>query len=195
MKSRNRRRRRNSSPAAPVPTTPPLSLTAEIEQSIEARDKLEAAIPRFNQQREQAKPAFLRSLATSLQTAEISPNVIQERLTTLNAEQARAAEQYDALQQFQALFKVRVEAFKAASPLESASALQNIITRLSAERGNPGADQNAINARIKLLEDELKALQTKLPPAPPRDPKDKEREGPPQRKAETKSGRTKATRK
>ena len=193
MRSRNRRRRRGSSPAAPTP--PPLSLTAEIEQSIEARDKLEAAIPRFNQQREQAKLAFLRSLATSLQATEVSPNLVQERLAALNAEETRAAEQYAALQQFLALFKTRVEAFKTASRSEAASALQNIISRLTAERGKPGADQNAINARIKLLEDELKPLQTTLPPSSPRDPKDKEREGPPQRKAEAKSGRTKAARK
>ncbi len=134
-------------------------------------------------------------MATSLQTTEVSPNLLQERLAALKTEEARAAEQYDALQQFLALFKTRVETFKTASRSEAASALQNIITRLTAERGKPGADQNAINARIKLLDDELKPLQTTLSPSPSRDPKDKEREGPPQRKAETKSGHNKAARK
>lgn len=183
MRSRRRRKRRGSlAVVAPTPPSPP-SLTTEIEQSVEARDKLEAAVPRSTQQRERAKLAFLGSLAAELQATEIVPSQVSQRLATWKAEDARAAELLNALQQLVDLFKQRVEEFKKTSPAESASALQNIITRLTNERGKPGADQNAINARIKTLSEELKPLQTALPPSPPRDPKDKEREGPPQRKS------------
>lgn len=184
MKSRNRvRRRRGGVSVAGTPTQPPPppSLTTEIEQSVETRDKLEAAIAQLNRQSQQLKLAFLRSLAAELQVAEIVPSAVSQRLATWKAEEARTAEQLDALQQLVTLFKDRVETFKTASVYEAASALQNLISRLTGDRGKPGADQNAINARIAKLTEELKPLQTKLPPAPPRDPK--EREGPPERKS------------
>ncbi len=197
MRSRHRARRKKQG-GSPAAATPPQSLppdlTTEIEQSIEARDRLEAAIPGFNVQREQARPAFLRSLAASLQT-QLAPNDAREKLAAWKAADTRAAEEQDALQQLLALFKERVEGFKTSSTsqAEAASALQRILARLNAELGKAGADQKAINARIGSLSTELASLRTTVSPPPPRESKD--RPPPPQRTAKGKSGKSSATKK
>lgn len=192
MRFRNRARRKRpggSGGAAPI-QPPPLNLTMEIEQSVEARDKLEAGLAGLEEQREQSRLAFLVSLAASLQATEIAPNLLRERLAAWKAEETRAAENLDALRQFLTLFMERVEGFKKTSVPEVAVAIQKIITRLIAERGKPGADQKAINARIAKLSDELKPFQPTLPP-PPREPK--ERQGPPERELKGKPSRGAAT--
>lgn len=186
MRFRNRRRRGRAPSAAPAPTPPPpLDLTTEIEQSVEARDKFETTAALFSAQREQEKLAFLRKLAADLRATEITADQIRDRLAKWKAEEARAAEQNEALKLFLPLFADRVAGFKTSSRVETAVAIQRIITRLTEERGKPGADQTAINNRIKKLNAELEELQAKLPPAPPRDPKD--REAPPERKSKEKA--------
>ncbi len=195
FRNRARRKKQRGSPVSATPAQPPpqISLATEIEQSVEARDRLEEAIPGFNTQREQAKRVFLRSLASDLRTAEIAPIPVRERLAAWKVEETRAAEQIDALQQTLTLFKENVEGFKKASRAEAAGAIQNIITRLTNERGKPGADQNAINSRIAKLSDELKPLQPTSPQAPPREPAEKE--APLERKSKGKSGGSEAAKK
>jgi flagellar biosynthesis/type III secretory pathway protein FliH len=185
VRRRSKRKRRNgaTSPSAPAPA-PPLDLTTEIEQSIEARDKLESAAGRFAAERDQAKPAFLRSLAGELRAVEIDANRAQEKFAAFQAQEARAAQQSDALYQLSTMFKDRVEGFKSRSRDETVAALQRIVERLIAERDKSGADKDAINKRIEKLLGELNALFPTVPPAPPRDPKDKT--PPPQRPAKGK---------
>jgi len=194
MRSR-RRKRRQSGAISPInpPTALPLDPATEIEQSIEARDKLEVSLSLFDSKREQARQLFLRSLAVELQTLDISTDRLLARFAVWKSDETRSVEEKDAQQLFLSLLKQRIENFKANSPADAIKALQNIITRLTEERGKPNADQPAINARLGKLGEELKALQIVLPPAPPREPK--EREKPPERKAEAKSGSDKSAKK
>jgi hypothetical protein len=172
VRRRSKRRKRNGATSSPAPA-PPLDLTVEIEQSVEARDKLEAGAARFAAERDQLKPAFLRSFASELFAVEVDTNRGQEKLAAWQTQEARAAQQSEALNQLLAMFKARVEQFKSKSRDETVAALQRIIERLAVERDRPGADKNAINKRIEELLVEADALRPPLPPAPPREPKDK----------------------
>jgi len=173
MTSRKRNIRKRSNQSSTVPPTPPqLDKTTEIEQSVEARDKLESAIACLFKQREESKPAFLRSLAAGLQTSEVQPESLRERLVAWKAEEAQAAEQGEILQELLGLFIVRFNELKTAWRAESVTALQRIIARLTTERGKAGADLEAINRRIERLNADLDEPQNKLPPAPPGDPKE-----------------------
>src|SRR5262245_11312524 len=63
MKVRRRRTNRRSkraTPAAPPSIPSPPDLTTEIEQSVEARDKVEAEAASYKAERDQSKSAFLR---------------------------------------------------------------------------------------------------------------------------------------
>jgi hypothetical protein len=165
-----RRKRGGSSLPAPAP---PLDLTTEIEQSLEARDKLEASIPRLDDQRNQAKLAFLRDLAGSPLATEVDPNAAQVKFAAWKVEEARAAEQRDSLRQLFSLFQDRIEQYKAASPAETVLALERILARSEQEHARPGADLAAINSRVGKLTKEMEALQTKASSGPTREPKDK----------------------
>ena len=188
------RRRRGATAPAPPPTPPPPDLTTEIEQSVEARDKLEAEAARFNAARGQSKPAFLRSFAGETSAVVIGADGVLYRFAAWQAQEARATQAADALYQLSAMFKERVEWFKSNSKGEAAAALRRIIERLTAERDKPGADKNAINKRIERLTAEQESLgapppseqeslgapppakQESLgapPPAAPRPPKEK----------------------
>jgi hypothetical protein len=149
---------------------PPLDLTTEIEQSVDAREKVEAAVCQFNAQRDGIKPAFLLSLAREIQTTGVDGNRAHEVFAAWQATEARAAQHSEALRQLLAMFKERVEQFKSRSGDEALAALRRIIERLTAERDMPGADANAINKRIEKLLAEVEALRAPHP-APPREPK------------------------
>jgi hypothetical protein len=193
MKVRRRKATRRSKRATapvPPPIPPPPDLTTEIEQSVEARDKLEAGVARFKAERDQLKSAFLRSFAGELGAVAICANRALERFEAWKAQEARATQAADALNQLFAMFKERVTWFKANSEAESVAALRRIVGRLTAERDKPGADKDTINKRIErlLAEQELLSATSQLapsPPAPPRPPKDKTRPG--QRPAQGKS--------
>src|SRR5262249_3391284 len=149
-----KRRRRGGSPsaAAPPPSPPqPLDLTTEIEQSVDAREKVEAAIGQFNAQRDRIKPAFLLSLAREVRTTGVDANRAHDAFAVWQAMETRAAQQSEALRQLLAMFKERVEQFKSRSHDEALVALRRIIERLMAERDKPGADANAIKKRIEKL--------------------------------------------
>ena len=177
------RRRRGATAPAPPTTPPPADLTTEIEQSVEARDKLEAEAARFNAARGQSKPAFLRSFAGETSAVVIDADGVLYRFAAWQAQEARATQAADALYQLSAMFKERVEWFKSNSKGEAAAALRRIIERLTAERDKPGADKNAINKRIERLTAEQESLGapppaeqeslTAPPPATPRPPKEK----------------------
>src|SRR6266498_590260 len=83
MKVRRRKTTRRSKRAtapAPPPTPSPPDLTTEIEQSVEARDKLEAAAARFKAARGQSKSAFLRSFAGEMSAVVIDADCVLDRL-------------------------------------------------------------------------------------------------------------------
>jgi predicted house-cleaning noncanonical NTP pyrophosphatase (MazG superfamily) len=145
-------------------------LTTEIEQSVDAREKVEAAVGQFNAQRDRIKPAFLLSLAREMQTTRVDANSALEAFAAWQATETRAAQQGEALRQLLAMFKERVEQFKSRSGDEALAALRRIIERLAAERDMPGADANAINKRIEKLQAEVEALCAPSA-APPREPK------------------------
>ncbi|NOT61824.1 MAG: hypothetical protein HOP19_16545 [Acidobacteria bacterium] len=178
-------------PAPPTPTTP-LDPVVTIAQSIEARDQLSLSLPALQAQHEAARQEFLRTLAGDLQKT--VSDAVRERWLAWQSTEARAVEQLEARQQLLNLFTQRVETFKQTSLDETTRALQSVITRLTNERGQVGADQSALNARLAKLTDELKPLQIVLPsPAPPRDPKDKP--GPPTRTINDKNLRLSAGKK
>ena len=170
MRSGNRNKRRRlsgaQSPAQSPAPSPPLDLTTEIEHSVEAREKVEAAVGQFNAQRDRIKPAFLLSLAREMQTTGVDGNRAHEVFAAWQATEARAAQQSEALRQLLAMFKERVDQFKSSSGDEALAALRRIIERLTAERDMPGADANAINKRIEKLLAEVEALCAR-PAAPP----------------------------
>ena len=198
MKARKQKRSQlgTTSPINP-PTAPPPDPVSEIEQSIEARDKIEVSLSTFDSKHEKARQLFLRSLATEFQSGELSADRVLAKLATWKSEETRSSDEKNAQQLFLSLFIPRVEGFKTTSRADAVTALQRIIARLTEERGKPNADQAAINALLGKLDEELKELQTALPPAPPpaqpREPK--ERKKPPERKAEARSGRNKAYKK
>jgi len=184
MKVRRRnatRRRRGETAPAPPPILPPPDLTTEIEQSVEARDRLEAEAARFNADRDQSKPAFLRAYAGEMSAVVIDANRALDRFAAWQSQEARATQVSDALYQLSAMFKERVEQFKSNSKGESAAALRGIIERLTAERDQPGADKDAIDKRIGRLLAEQESLGATPPSATPQPPKDKTR--PAQRQA------------
>lgn len=178
------RRHRNATSPSPPPIPPPPDLITEIEQSVEARDELEAGAARFAAERDQSKSAFLRLLAGELRAVELDANRAFDRFTYWQAQDARATRQSDALYQLLTMFKKRVEQFESNSKGEAVVALQRIIERLAAGRDRPGADKNAIDKRIERLRAEQDSLRAPLPPVPPREPKDKT--PPPQRPAKSK---------
>jgi hypothetical protein len=176
MKVRHRKRTRRSKRAtapAPPPIPPPPDLTTEIEQSVEARDKLEAEVARFKAARGQSKSAFLRSFAGEISAVVIDANRALYRFTDWQAQEARATQVADAIYQLSAMFKERVEWFKSNSNGEAAAALLRIIERLTVERDKPGADKNAIDKRIGRLQAEQESLGAKSPADTPRPPKEK----------------------
>src|SRR5262249_30746021 len=124
MRSGNRNKRRRPSgalPPSPAPP-PPLDLTTEIEQSVDAREKLEAAVGQFNARRDKIKPAFLRSLTREMQTMGFDANRAHEAFAAWQAAETSAAQQGEALRQLLAMFKERVEQFKSRSGDETLAA-------------------------------------------------------------------------
>ncbi|MGH9754770.1 MAG: hypothetical protein ACREA2_18490 [Blastocatellia bacterium] len=168
----NRRSKRATAPAPP-PITPPPDLTAEIEQSVEARDRLEDSVASFAAERDQSKSAFLRSFAGEMSAVVFDANRALDRFAAWQTQEARATQAAGALNQLSAMIKERVEQFKSNSKGESVAALRRIIERLTAERDKPGADKNAINKRIERLLAEQESMGATSPPAPPAPPKDK----------------------
>jgi hypothetical protein len=145
-------------------------LTTEIEQSVEARDKLEVELARRKAERDQSKSAFLRSFAGEMSAGVVNPNRGFEKFAAWQAQEARAAQAADAFNQLWAMFKERIARFKSNSKDEAVAALRRIIERLMAERDKPGADKNAIDKRIERLVAEQEAMSD---PATPRQTKDK----------------------
>src|SRR5262245_8085515 len=168
-----RRKKTHRSKRATAPAPPPPDLTTEIEQSVEARDKLEAEAARFKAASSQSKSAFLRSFAGEMSAVVIDANCALHRFAAWQAQEARATQAADAIYQLSAMFKERVEWFKSNSKGEAAAALLRIIERLTAERDKPGADKNAIDKRIGRLQSEQESLGAKSPSDTPRPPKDK----------------------
>src|SRR5215470_5242206 len=168
-----RRKTTHRSKRATAPAPPPPDLTTEIEQSVEARDKLEAEAERFKAASGQSKSAFLRSFAGEMSAVVIDANCALYRFAAWQAQEARATQAADAIYQLSAMFKERVEWFKSNSKGEAAAALLRIIERLTAERDKPGADKNAIDKRIGRLQSEQESLGAKSPSDTPRPPKDK----------------------
>jgi hypothetical protein len=150
-------------------------LSTEIEQSVEARDRLEAEAVRLKAERDQSKSAFLRSFASGMSAVVIYANCALERFTAWQSQEARATQSADALNQLLAMFKERVARFKSNSKDESVAALRRIIERLTAERDKPGADKNAIDKRIERLLAEQESLSAPSQPDQARPPKDKAR--------------------
>jgi hypothetical protein len=192
MKVRRRKAtRRHRGAAAPSPPTllPPPDLATEIEQAVEARDRLEALAARATAERDKSEPDFLRLFASEMRVVEIDADRALERLAAWRAHDARAAQRSDALSQLSIMFKERVERFKSNSKGEAEAALRRIVGRLTLEREKPGADKDAINKRIERLLAEQESLRATSPPAPPppappRQPKDVTT--PPQRPAKGK---------
>jgi hypothetical protein len=175
MKIRRRkstRRRKGATAPAPTPIPLPPDLTTEIEQSIEARDKLKAGVARFAAERDQSKSAFLCSFASEMNASEVDANCALSRFAAWQAQEARVTQHGDTLNRLSAMFKERVEQFKSKSKDESMAALRRIIERLKAELDQPGADKSAIDKRIERLLAEQESLGA-TPPATPRSPKDK----------------------
>src|SRR5262249_62370347 len=93
------RRRRGATAPAPPPTPPPPDLTTEIEQSVEARDKLEAEAARFKAARGQSKSAFLRSFAGEMSAVVIDADSAQYRFAAWQAQEAGGTQAPDAVYQ------------------------------------------------------------------------------------------------
>ncbi len=188
MKIRRRkatRRHRGAASPSPPPIMPPPDLATEIEQAVEARDRLESLAARATAERDKSEPDFLRFFASEMRVVEIDADRALERLAAWRAQDARAAQQSDALRQLSTMFKERVEQFKSNSKGEAGAALRRIVGRLTAEREKPGADKDAINKRIEGLLAEQESLRPPSPPpAPPGPPKDMTT--PPQRPAKGK---------
>jgi|SRR5215813_6629272 len=178
MKVRRRRTNRRSkraTPAAPPSIPSPPDLTTEIEQSVEARDKVEAEAASYKAERDQSKSAFLRSFASAMSAVAYGALYTLDRFADWQAQESRATQAADAIYQLSAMFKERVEWFKSNSKGESAAALRRIIERLTAERDEPGEDKDAIDKRIERLQAEQESLNapSPSPPAPPQPPKAK----------------------
>jgi hypothetical protein len=176
MKVRRRkatRRRRGATAPAPPPIPPPPDLTTEIEQSVEARDKLKVGVTRFAAERDQSKSAFLRSFANEMNGVVVDVNRVLDKFAAWQSQEARATQTADALNGLSAMFKERVEKFKSNSKNESVAALRRIIERLTAERDKPGADKSAIDKRIERLLAEQESLAPPSPSETLRPPKDK----------------------
>jgi hypothetical protein len=170
MKLRRRkgtRRYRGAAPPSPPPILPPPDLATEIEQSVEARDRLEALAAHVAAERDKSEPDFLRLFAGEMRLIEIDANRALERLAAWRAQDALAAQRSDALRQLSTMFNERVEQFKLNSKGEAVVALRRIVGRLTVEREKPGADKNAINKRIERLLAEHESLRATSPPAPP----------------------------
>lgn len=186
MKIRRRkasRRGRLASAPAPPPILPPKDLATEIEQSVDARDRLEAIADQATAERGKSEPDFLRLFAGETHVVGIDADRALERLAAWQTQDARAAQRIDALRRLSIMFKERVERFKSNSKGEAEAALRRIIGRLTVEREIPGADKSAINKRIERLLAEQESLRTP-PPAPPQPPKDTT--APPPRPAKSK---------
>jgi hypothetical protein len=187
MKFRRRkaiRRRGGATKPAPPPIPPPPDLTTEIEQSVEARDKLKVGVARFAAELNQSKTAFLRSAASEMISDVVDDKRILDKFAAWQAQEARATLQVDALNRLSAMFKERVEQFKSKSKGESVAALRRIIERLTEERDKPGADKSAIDKRIERLLAEQESLSATSPPPAPQPAKNKTR--PTQRPAPSK---------
>jgi hypothetical protein len=178
MKFRRRkatRRHRGATSPSPPPILPPPDLATEIEQAVEARDSLEALAARATAERDKSEPDFLRLFASEMRVVEIDANQALERLAAWRAQDARAAQQSEALRQLSMMFRERVEQFKSNSKGEAEAALRRIVGRLTAEREKPDADKDTINKRIERLlaeQESLRPTSPPAPPAPPRPPKD-----------------------
>ncbi|HEU0178989.1 MAG TPA: hypothetical protein VFV58_32390 [Blastocatellia bacterium] len=170
MKVRRRRvtrRYRGAASPSPPPILPPPDLATEIEQSVEARDRLDALAAHAAAERDKSKPDFLRLFAGEMRSIGTDSNNVLERLAAWQAQDARAAQRSEALRQLSEMFKERVDQFKLNSKDEAEVALRRIIGRLTVEREKPDADKNAINKRIERLLAEQESLRPASPPAPP----------------------------
>jgi hypothetical protein len=178
------RRHRGAASPSPPPIMRPPDLATEIEQSVEARDRVEALAAHATAERDKSEPDFLRLFASEMRVIEIDANRALERLAAWRAQDARAAQKSEALRRLSMMFKERVEQFKLNSKDEAVAALRRIVECLTAESEKPGADKNAINKRIERLVAEQESLRATSPaapppPVPPRPSKDKTT--PPQR--------------
>ena len=125
---RHRRNRRGGglvTSVAPAPgtATPPLDLTTEIEQTIECRDNLEAALPILAARRGQEQSALLRSLAGELSVSPMDLNGALTKYEVWTTREARADKQLEALNQLRTMFRKRAERLKADAPAEVGHAL------------------------------------------------------------------------
>src|SRR5262247_1963005 len=107
MKVRHRKRTHRSKRAT-APAPPPPDLTTEIEQSVEARDKLEVDAARFKAERDQLKSAFLRSFASEMSAVVMDAYRALEGFAAWQAQEARAPQAADALNQLSSMFQERV---------------------------------------------------------------------------------------
>jgi uncharacterized small protein (DUF1192 family) len=167
---RNGRRRRRIRPlvGAPAPAAPAREQTTEIAQTIEARDRLAAVLPRWDAQQAAAEAEFLGALAAELSAAEPQPEALRTRWAAWQTRQAQAAEARVALPSLHALLTQRAQRFATESPAQTYAAITQVLTRLQAELNRPGAPTDALKQRIDQLQKEAAALQAPLPPAPPR---------------------------
>src|SRR5215470_5831776 len=98
MKVRRRRvtrRYRGAASPSPPPILPPPDLATEIEQSVEARDRLEALAAHAAAERDKSKPDFLRLFASEMRSIGTDSNNAVERLAAWQAQDARAAQRSD----------------------------------------------------------------------------------------------------
>src|SRR5262245_26461177 len=133
MKLRRRkgtRRYRAAAPPSPPPIPPPLDLATEIEQSVEARDVLEALAAHAAAEHDKSEPDFLRLFASEMRLIEIDANRALERLAAWRSQDTLAVQRSDALRQLSIMFKERVELFKMNSKGEAEVALRRIVGRL-----------------------------------------------------------------
>src|SRR5688572_2094973 len=108
MKIRRRkssRRRRFAPSATPTQIPPPHDLATEIEQSVEARDRLESLADRATAERDKSEPDFLRLFASEMRVVELDAGRALERWASWRAQDALAAQRSDALRQLSIMFK------------------------------------------------------------------------------------------
>jgi hypothetical protein len=136
-----------------------IPIEQDIENSLDAREKLMIAIDDLNKERQDAESKCAISFATDLRTAKASiADLAVAKLNEWQAKDKRIGERIDALEDMGQKIADQIEGFKGNYKDNFVAVLERRIEKLRIQRTEQKSGTETLNKRITELEHELKKL-------------------------------------
>ena len=136
-----------------------IPIEQEIENSLDAREKLEIAIEDLNQERKDAESKCAISFATDLRTAKANiADLAVAKLNECKAKDKRIGDRLDALKEMCQKITDQIEDFKHNYKDDTVTVLKRRIEKLKIQRTEQKSGTEIVNKHIAELEAELHKL-------------------------------------